>query len=45
MKTASLLRIRHIVNCGLPRSTMLFHIISQTARFTEKNIFEHKMVH
>jgi len=26
----------YIVICGLPRSSMLFHIISQTARFKKK---------
>ena len=27
------MRMRHIVICGLPGSTVLFHIISQTTRF------------
>ena len=31
------MRMRHIVNCGLPRSTKFFHIILSMARFS-KNI-------
>jgi hypothetical protein len=30
------MRMRHIVICGLSGSTVLFHVISQTPRFTQK---------
>jgi len=35
-------RMRHIVICGLPRSTF-FHIISQMSRFSLKTVNEDKM--
>ena len=35
--------MRHIVICSLTRSTISFHIISQTARFYLKKVTEHKM--
>ena len=30
------MRMRHIVICSLPRSTILLHIISYTAQFSKK---------
>jgi len=37
------MRMRLIVICGLPRSTVFFHIISYTAGFSKKKVIEHKM--
>jgi len=31
------MRMRHIVICGLPLSTIFLNIISQTARFSKKS--------
>jgi len=36
------MRMRHIVICGLPRTTKLSHIISQTTRFSKKNLLSTK---
>ena len=36
------MRRRHVVFCGLPRSTTFFHIVSKAARF-KKKIIVHKM--
>ena len=36
------MRMRHIVICGLPRSTMVFHI-SHTRHDFNKNLIEQKM--
>jgi hypothetical protein len=38
------MRMRHIVICGLPSSTVLFHIIQKTARLSGKKLFNTKFV-
>jgi hypothetical protein len=38
------MRTRHIAICALPRSTIFFHIISQTAVFWKKKLLNPKYV-
>ena len=37
------MRMRHIAICGLSGSSIFFHVISQTARFSTKSVTEYKM--
>jgi len=34
------MRVSHIVICGLPHSTVFFHIISKTAQFSKKTLLD-----
>jgi hypothetical protein len=38
------MRMRHIAICVLTRSTKVFHVISQTARFSKKMLLNAKCV-
>jgi hypothetical protein len=37
------MRMRHIVSCGLPLSTVFYHIVSYTVLFSGKKFIEHVM--